>query len=90
MPYVHNRRVHGRLYELNLEKGNGRIGKLTLAVARLVNDEENSCRFKIEREETGCTHDLHGWLIAVRERLLELFCDASICSDIRCDTGSLR
>ena len=45
-----------------------------MEVARLVNGEENDCRFEVQREE----HWIHmrpTWSIAVRERLLELFCD---------------
>ena len=48
-----------------------------MEVARLVNDEENYYRFEVQREEHR-THSIHTrptWSIAVRERLLELFCD---------------
>ena len=43
-------------------------------VTRLVHDEENDCRFEVQREE----HWIHlhlTWIIAVWERRLELFCD---------------
>ena len=73
MPYVHNPGVHGRLYGLDLKKGNGRLGKQAMEVARLVNGEENDCRFEVQREK-DCIHTRPTWSIAVRERLLELFC----------------
>ena len=56
------------------QKGNGRHGNQVLEVTRLVNDEENDCRFEVQREEPWI-HTRHTWSIAVRERLLELFCD---------------
>ena len=45
-----------------------------MEVSRLVNDEENGCRFEVQREE----HWIHmqpTWSIAVEESLLELFWD---------------
>ena len=47
---IHNPGVHGRFYTL-LEKGNSRLRKRTLDVARSVNDEENDFRFEVQREE---------------------------------------
>ena len=44
-----------------------------MEVSRLVNDEENDCSFKVQREEYWI-HTQPTWLIADRERLLELFC----------------
>ena len=44
-----------------------------MEVARLVN-EENDCRFEVQREEHWI-HTRPTWSIAVKERLLELFCD---------------
>ena len=41
-----------------------------MEVARLVNNEENDCRFEVQREENWIQ-----WSIAVRERLIELFYD---------------
>ena len=38
-----------------------------MEVARLVNDEENGCKFEAQTEDPG-------WLISVRERLLEGVC----------------
>ena len=55
VPYVHNLGVHGRFYGLDLKKGNGRLGKQALEIARLINDEENDCRFNVQREE-HCIH----------------------------------
>ena len=49
--YIHairNLGEHGRFYALDL---NGRLGKQAVAVARLVNDGEYDCRFKVQREE---------------------------------------
>ena len=45
-----------------------------MGVARLVDDEENDCRFQVQREEHWI-HMIPTWSIAVRERLLELFWD---------------
>ena len=45
-----------------------------MEVARLANDEENDCRFKDQREEYWI-HRRPTWPIAVRERLLEIFCN---------------
>ena len=45
-----------------------------MEVARLVYGEENDCRFEDQREEHWI-HKGSTWSIAVRERLLELFCD---------------
>ena len=39
----------------DLKKGNGRVGKQTMEVARLVNDEQNGCRFEVQVE----VHWLH-------------------------------
>ena len=47
------------------------MGKKAMEVAR---DEENDCRFEIQRE----VHWMHTrpiWSIAARERFLKLFCD---------------
>ena len=43
-----------------LKKGNGRLGKLAMEVARLVGDEENGCRIEVQREgkNTRYTRDL--------------------------------
>ena len=70
VPYVNNPGVHGRFYGLD----EGRIGKQATEVARLVNDEENNCRFEVQRKEHWI-HTRHTLSIAVRERLLGLFCD---------------
>ena len=40
-----------------------------MEIARLVIDEENDCRFEIQREEDW-VHMRPTWSIAVRERLL--------------------
>ena len=53
-------------------KGNRRLEKHAAEVARL--DDENDCRFEVQREE----HWIHmrtTWSIYVRDGLLELFCD---------------
>ena len=47
MPYVHNSESVRKTLHTQIEKGNGRLGKLAMGVARLVNDEENGCRFKV-------------------------------------------
>ena len=70
VPYVHIRECKKDTDSTLL--GNGRLGKLALEIARY--DEENECRFEVQREKT-----LHAtrptWPTAVREMLLELFCD---------------
>ena len=86
---IYNLGVHGRFYGLDLKKGNI---CLALEIARLVNDEENNCRFEFHREEHGI-HIRPTWSIAVREMLLELFfvtklAYTSICSGIECNTSS--
>ena len=50
VPYIHKLEVHRRFFTNNL-KGNGCLGKHAMKVARLVNDEENDCRFVVHREE---------------------------------------
>ena len=61
------RRAHGSYYGFDLKKE-----IVAMAAVRLVNDEEeNHHRFEAQREE----HWILTWSIAVRERLLELFCD---------------
>ena len=40
VPYVHNSRVYRDFMDSNLKKGNDRLGKQALGIARLVNDEE--------------------------------------------------
>ena len=47
VPYIHNPEAG----QTRLKKGNGRLGKQAMEVARLVNDEENDCRFEVRREE---------------------------------------
>ena len=59
-------RVHERFYGLELERKC--FGKQAMEIARLVNDEENDCRFE-------WVHKLLTWSIAFREGLLKLFCD---------------
>ena len=60
VPYVHNPENTRKILRTQLKKGNGRLGKQVVEMARLVNDEENSCRFEVQREEHCYTHDLHG------------------------------
>ena len=62
-----------------------------MEVARLVNDEENDCRFEVQMEE----HWIHTPTYMVNScqgKLLELFCDLTglmlQCSGIGCDTSS--
>ena len=61
-----------------------------MEVTRLVNDDENDCRFEVKGKNTGYTSTYR--LVAVRERLLKFFvtklAHASICSGIGCDTSS--
>ena len=54
--------MHGRL-QIQLEKGIDRLGKQDMEVARLVNDEENDCRFGVQREEHW-VHTRLTWSIA--------------------------
>ena len=56
---------------MQLNKGNGRPGKLAIDNARFINDEENGCRFEVQRNVTWI-YMRHAWLIAVRERVLSL------------------
>ena len=54
MPYVHNlesARVHGRFYVLALKKDMV-VMETHHGYARVVNDEENGCRFEGQRKET--------------------------------------
>ena len=73
VPYVHIPGVHGRFYGLQLKKGNGCLeNKLWRPLDCF--DEENDCRFEVQREEHWI-HTRPTWSMAVRERLQELFCD---------------
>ena len=63
----------GKILWTQLRKGNGCLKKQAMEVARLVN-EENDCTFEVQMEEHW-VHTRPTWSIAVRERLLELFCD---------------
>ena len=78
VPYVHNPGVHGRFYGLDLKKGNGhfenKLWRSAMEVARKANDEDNDCRFIVQKGEHWI-HTLPTWSIAVRERLLESFFD---------------
>ena len=72
VPPVNNPRVHERFYGLHVKNQNGRLGKEAVAVARF-NDNENDCRFEVQREEHWI-YTRPTWSITVRARLLELFC----------------
>ena len=61
-------------FPAQLKKGKGRLGKQAMEVARLVNDKENCCRFEVQRAEYWI-HTRPTWSKAVKERLLDLFCD---------------
>ena len=58
------RKGNGRLGQQAMEvdstrKGNGRLGQQAMEVARLVNVEENDCKFEVQREEHWMHMDLH-------------------------------
>ena len=56
--YVHNPESTQRFYGINLKKRrrNDRPGNQAMEVARLVNDEENGCRFEVQKGRTLDTH----------------------------------
>ena len=72
--YVHNLGVHGRFYGFDLKKGNGHLGEKPVEATRLINDEENDCRFEVQREEHWILTQ-PTWSMAIRGRLLKLVCD---------------
>ncbi len=47
VPYVHNPESACNILRTRLKKGNGRLEKQAMEVARLVNDEENGSRFEV-------------------------------------------
>ena len=51
MFYVRNVGLYGRFYGLYEKIGNSGIGKQSITVSRLVNDDENECRSIDQREE---------------------------------------
>ena len=67
--YIHNLQSSPKVLRTRPIKGNGCLGKLAMEVARLVNDEENGCRFEVQREEHWI-HTRPTWLMAVRESFL--------------------
>ena len=70
--YVHNPGGEQNILRTQLKKGNDCCGKQAMEVT--VSDEENDCRFEVQRDEPWI-HTRPTWPIAVKERLLELFCD---------------
>ena len=69
--YVHDLGMHGRFFGLDLKR-KWCLRKQAMAVARSVNDDENDCRFEVQKEEYWI-HTRPTWSIAVRETLQELF-----------------
>ena len=71
--YIHNPRVHGRFYGLDLKKELVVLENKPLRMLDQLMMKKMTADSKSKRKNTGYTRPT--WSIAVRERLLELYCD---------------